>query len=99
MTVDEEGNTFTCASGRQADYGGRWLLPCHIPYSKNVHRLITAELELTFCDTHMFELIEAGLITDPFISEEGARKLVEDDIRLMRRTRPSRPLFGPWREP
>lgn len=97
MTVDADGNVFTCASGRQADFGGKWRLPCHIPYSKNVHRLITAAIELTFCDDHMMELIEAGLITDPFITEEGARKLVDEDIALMRTTR--RPLFGPWINP
>lgn len=96
MTVDAEGNEFTCESGRAADFGGRWLLPCFIPFSKNQHTLITVAGTWVFCDTHMEELIASGLITDPYISEEGAQQLVKMERNELMR---NRPLFGPWEQP
>lgn len=76
-----DGEYWECQAGREADFGGRWLLPCTETHSEHRHHLVTIIGTFDFCDKHMIELIEAGLITDPYISHEGAGKLVDDERR------------------
>lgn len=81
MTRTPDGDEFTCSAGREADFGGRWLVPCNVAESPHCHRLITAVGEWRFCEAHMKELIAAGLISDPYVSEEGAEMLAERERR------------------
>lgn len=64
-----------CDSGRRADFGGRWQTPCQALFVR--HTLFTEApiRPLLFCDKHMQQLIDAGLIDHPNVNDEEIRRL------------------------
>lgn len=64
------GERLVCAAGREADFGGRWVVPCMSAEPRHVLGFGDdggLVLELRFCDEHMQQLIAAGLIEDPYL--------------------------------
>ena len=75
-----------CDAGRRADFGGRWRTPCdHVFGEGDALHTLGVEDEATtkaiggpmhFCDEHMRQLIDAGLITEVAIdSDEFTRRM------------------------
>lgn len=70
-----------CDAGRDADFGGRWAVPCS---EAGIHSLaFSDELYgpraggtpvLRFCERHIKELIAAGLIEEPAIDMNEWRR-------------------------
>ena len=56
-----------CHSGRKAFYGGKWMFPC--PNSA-IHHITGGEFVVQLCDKHFQEVLAAGLVTDPYLSEK-----------------------------
>lgn len=73
-----------CAAGRTAFFGGQWREPCELP-TENHHVIISVDVRIELCDTHFHEVNAANLVTDPYISEDGAEHLAEEDRRRMER--------------
>lgn len=79
-----EDGPWECASGRTAFFGGRWKFPCFEP-TEHQHTIVTGIGRVELCDKHFAEVNAAGLVTDPYISEEGAERLVELERKGRRR--------------
>lgn len=71
--------TELCDAGRRAFFGGKWkgIEPC-----PNIGRHLIGSpggVQLRFCDTHFEEVNAAGLVTEPYVGEQGfERRMAED---------------------
>lgn len=61
-----------CFAGRKAFFGGRWTEPC--PYDGDAYHHVFApgDIEIVLCPDHFDQVLEAGLVSQPYISREGA---------------------------
>lgn len=67
-----------CQAGRKADFGGRWKTPCASVFVRHeLHSPALGTDPLTFCDRHMQELIDAGLVSDPLVTEQRLAYLMD----------------------
>lgn len=82
--MSEACDPWVCAAGRTAFFGGRWGLPCFEP-TEHQHAVISGLGRVQLCDKHFAEVNEAGLITDPYVSEDGAGRLVDLERKGRRR--------------
>lgn len=73
MDVDDD---WICSAGRTAFFGGRWKFPCFEP-TEHEHRIFSPGFRIDLCDKHFAEVHALGLITDPYISKEGAEHLAK----------------------
>lgn len=67
-----------CESGRRADFGGKWKVPC----LRHATDVIGSEFGQTvqLCREHAQEVIDAGLVTEPFMDmAEWMRRMKEGD--------------------
>lgn len=71
-----------CAAGRTAFYGGLWTEPCEL-LTFHQHTIIAVGHRIQLCDTHFKRALADGLVTDPYISEDVAMKMAEEDRRQL----------------
>lgn len=58
-----------CMSGRGADFGGKWVMPCA---QAAIHVIATEDADLptlVLCEGHFLEVLEAGLVDEPYLPE------------------------------
>ena len=75
-----DDDVWECAAGRTAFFDGAWTAPCGLP-TEHHHVIIAVDTRIELCDTHFAEVNAAGLISDPYVSEEEAARLEEQDRR------------------
>ncbi len=64
-----------CDSGRRADFGGRWQAECSAIIVRHTLHSEGLAAPLHFCDKHMRQLIDAGLVPHVNVSEREVRDL------------------------
>jgi hypothetical protein len=64
-----------CAAGRQASFGGRWIIPCPAVIVRHVLHSEGLPEPLRFCDRHMNQLIAAGLVPHVNVSDDDVGRL------------------------
>lgn len=67
-----------CDAGRRAYFEGLWQEPC-LQYGNNLLALTDLGGFLQLCDTHIRELMEAGLIDEPHLSKAEFLQRIEGD--------------------